>query len=342
MKIFMCVDAFHAEEGYGIIKRGFEALGHEVYFYGVMFHMAETFKDSKDKQADINMDVIKKMKEFKTDIFLCKISHTIDPVTIEIINSFGITTCYYSNDDPHLLLTNKNIGQLVTKFQHIFTCCEGSIESYYKKIGCNAHYWLTSIDPEMYYKDIDVTYDCDIAFLATNIYPKEVFKHTQFQRKDIINKLLDNEITNIKLYGVGQEWFGWLSKFNSDAEKFKPYYQGFIKHEEAKKAYSNAKICLNSHVNPGKKYLNERTFEIMACGSLELCDNTGNLEELFDINNEIVLYNSLDELVEKIKYYLNNEEERNRIATNGMNMVRSKHNNIERIKEFFACLNIKS
>ena len=64
MKIFMCVDAFHDEEGYGIIKRGFEALGHEVYFYGVMFHLAETFKDSKNKTADINIDIFNKIKEF--------------------------------------------------------------------------------------------------------------------------------------------------------------------------------------------------------------------------------------------------------------------------------------
>jgi spore maturation protein CgeB len=45
------------------------------------------------------------------------------------------------------------------------------------------------------------------------------------------------------------------------------------------------------------------------------------LEDIFIEDEEIVFYSSKDEALEKIKFYLNNDYERNRIAENGYKKV---------------------
>lgn len=67
-----------------------------------------------------------------------------------------------------------------------------------------------------------------------------------------------------------------------------------------------------------------RIFEGMSCKKLvitnKLPDNK-KLGHIFKENDEIVFYSSKEEALEKIMYYLNNDDERNRIAENGCNKV---------------------
>ena len=53
----------------------------------------------------------------------------------------------------------------------------------------------------------------------------------------------------------------------------------------------------------------------------------------FKNGEHLVIYNSLKDLKNKIKYYLKNEKEREGIAQNGMKLVREKHSNEVRIQE---------
>ncbi len=70
--------------------------------------------------------------------------------------------------------------------------------------------------------------------------------------------------------------------------------------------------------------ITRRIFEGMACGKLVITDrlpeNRG-LGEVFVEGEEIVLYNDMFDCIEKINYYTDNEEERERIAHNGMKKV---------------------
>ena len=45
------------------------------------------------------------------------------------------------------------------------------------------------------------------------------------------------------------------------------------------------------------------------------------LDQIFKEDEEIVFYSSKEEAFEKIKFYLNNDQERNRIAENGYKKV---------------------
>lgn len=80
--------------------------------------------------------------------------------------------------------------------------------------------------------------------------------------------------------------------------------------------------------------LTRRIFEGMACGKMVLTDRlpeSRGLEELFTDGQEIVLYNDMFDCIEKMNYYNENEEERERIAYNGMTKVIANHTQIQRV-----------
>jgi glycosyltransferase involved in cell wall biosynthesis len=80
--------------------------------------------------------------------------------------------------------------------------------------------------------------------------------------------------------------------------------------------------------------ITRRIFEGMACGKMVLTDRLNidkGLEELFIDGEDIVLYNDMFDCIEKMNYYNENEEERERIAYNGMVTVISNHTQIQRV-----------
>jgi len=80
------------------------------------------------------------------------------------------------------------------------------------------------------------------------------------------------------------------------------------------------------------KEITRRIFEGMACGKLVLTDNlppeTG-LRDMFADGEDIVYYDDMFDCIEKMNYYNENEEERERIAHNGMMKVLHNYTQIQ-------------
>jgi hypothetical protein len=80
------------------------------------------------------------------------------------------------------------------------------------------------------------------------------------------------------------------------------------------------------------KEITRRIFEGMACGKLVLTDNlapeTG-LRDMFIDGEDIVYYDDMFDCIEKMNYYNENEEERERIAHNGMMKVLHNYTQIQ-------------
>jgi len=68
---------------------------------------------------------------------------------------------------------------------------------------------------------------------------------------------------------------------------------------------------------------NSRLYELPANGVMQICDRgAGNATtEIFKEDKEIVLYNDLEEAIDKIKYYLKHSEDRKKIAMAGYKRV---------------------
>jgi len=104
--------------------------------------------------------------------------------------------------------------------------------------------------------------------------------------------------------------------------EFPNFYYGQRLFEKAAERYCQTKVCLNISM---KDDINMRCFEVLGCGSFLLTDRTSNIEEIFEDGKHLVLYDSLDDMVEKARYYIEHDEEREAIAKAGMEYVLANH-----------------
>ena len=98
--------------------------------------------------------------------------------------------------------------------------------------------------------------------------------------------------------------------------------------------FSNARIVVNRHGEIAENYANNmRLYEATGVGAFLITDHKDNLGELFEVGTEIESYRDADELVEKVRYYLDHDEERLRIARAGQARTLRDHTYLQRMKE---------
>lgn len=90
---------------------------------------------------------------------------------------------------------------------------------------------------------------------------------------------------------------------------------GDMSSNEVARLYRMAKVCLNIHAR-GAQGLNPRAFEIMAACSLQIVDVRGYYDKI-NPEEDLVVYNSIEELIKKLDFYIQHETERKQIALNG-------------------------
>lgn len=89
--------------------------------------------------------------------------------------------------------------------------------------------------------------------------------------------------------------------------------------------YFSSKINLNMTLRSIETGLPLRVFDIMGVGGFLLSNYQEEFEELYTPDKDVVLYSSIDELVDKTKFYLAHERERLIIAMNGYKRTVSEH-----------------
>lgn len=101
-----------------------------------------------------------------------------------------------------------------------------------------------------------------------------------------------------------------------------------------------AKIVINNHGEVAGDYAgNMRLFEATAAGSCLLTDMKNNLGSLFDVGREIVAYTSREDCMKKIKWLLENEDERQKIAMAGQKKTLQSHTVSSRCDEIIGIIN---
>ena len=115
-------------------------------------------------------------------------------------------------------------------------------------------------------------------------------------------------------------------------KKYSLPVKGWVNEYELAKVYNQAKIVLASdkflHL-PG--FTSNRTHKALLCGVLVLIRRFAGIEELFTNGRELVWFDSVEEALSLVDYYLAHEDERYRIATAGMEWA-SRH---ARVRELF-------
>lgn len=121
---------------------------------------------------------------------------------------------------------------------------------------------------------------------------------------------------------------------NSDvSDLLRIQYCGSVDYwSEMPKVFRMSKINLNFTIPNIKSGIPLRIWDVLGCGGFLLTNYQAEIPYYFKEGENLVCFDSLEDLCEKVGYYLEHEEERKRIAWNGYRKVREKHSYIERIR----------
>lgn len=100
---------------------------------------------------------------------------------------------------------------------------------------------------------------------------------------------------------------------------------GVFQHSEINELYNHSKICLNMHHSQSRKAANPRNFEILGAGGFLLTDRDLSYLKGLREGKEYEKYTSMNDLVDKIRYYLDNEEDRKRVEAAGHSTAERWH-----------------
>ncbi|HTD58109.1 MAG TPA: glycosyltransferase, partial [Solirubrobacteraceae bacterium] len=84
-----------------------------------------------------------------------------------------------------------------------------------------------------------------------------------------------------------------------------------------------------------------RNFEVLGCGGFLLTERVPHLERYFELDREVAVFDGADDLLEKVGYWLDHEEERRRVADAGYRRVLSEHTYDHRFAAIFATLGLE-
>jgi len=151
--------------------------------------------------------------------------------------------------------------------------------------------------------------------LGSKITPEELSDLNEKNIRDISRR--DNPLVFLGGYQQHRK-----KRFDKIAKVFPQAYfagsgwpEGFIAWDKMWNIYRRTQIGWNFHNSTGP--INFRTYELPACGVMQICDNKSNLGRIFKLNKEVVGFDTISQCIKLTKYYLEHKEEQRKIAVNG-------------------------
>ena len=186
----------------------------------------------------------------------------------------------------------------------------------YKKEGIKDIYPFFGANVDVF-KNKKYAKEFDVSFIGT---PKA-------NRYSAIKYLISKGI-NLKIAGAGWEKYPDL----------KDFCIGKLSTEESVDLINKSRISLSFTRNHlGNLHFNSRLFEIMACKSFALGEHFNGYEELYS-KKELDMFRDEKELVKKVKYYLGNEKEREKMAERAYRKTINNFSYENQLKKIFSSI----
>lgn len=155
--------------------------------------------------------------------------------------------------------------------------------------------------------------------------PSPRMRHISFcgaakgNRSETLEKIMQNGLS-VDVFGPG-----WHE------DSFLPFY-------DMVQVFSESKISLNlieESVREAQEQINARVFEVAGCRGFLLTTPAEGLEEYYEPEKEVVVARSQEEMIDKSKYYLIHDRERETIAQRGYQRTLAEHTWAHRLMDIF-------
>lgn len=311
------------------VPRTLESMGHKtvVFNSGVYNIYPRLLKKYFPRQSFLNfMDkkTLGAVEKYKPDVFLALYgtNHSIE--LINKVKARGIPAiCWWLNDPFQFA---RSI-EMAAHFDFYFTNSRGILDEYHKKGINNVEYLPVGIYPPVHRRLPDASPKYDVTFAGD-------WGHV---REEILSALAGD--FNVSIFGP------WKKKLKSGSALSGCVQGGkFFTPEEMVRIFNQSKVVLNIHSWLGRfSYgVNPRLFEACGCGSFQVCDFKEEIPDLYEEDKEIVLYRNLDELKEKLRYYLDNKDKRAEVSDNAYSRARRQHTYRQRLEQMLKVCGLPS
>ncbi len=290
----------------------------------ILFRLAPPFQRTNSKLAELAASK-------RPDFLLVIKGELITPETVEqITQKYGIPVLLWYPDSASFLSTraaHQNITKSLRHYTISFLADIDGIAPEIKILIRHLEFLTFGCDPSVHKtwelsQDEKAFYGSDICFIGNTHGEGSV-------RDQILSRLMDFDI---RIWGTA-----WNK--TEIYQRFPEKFQRSAYADELAKIYSASKIAIN--INGNYVYLNVRNFEAPACGILTLTSDISSLSNYFQIGKEIDVYQNVDELRQKISYYLEHEQERIAIADAGQQRALKDHTIQRRLQTMLTVLSIE-
>jgi len=321
-----------------------EGLGHEVDFWDASVFSAPFEKllnmsvdDSNKKilydlfQHLISEMIVASCAEKKPDIVLALAQAPLSLKALERLKQAKVTTAFWFVEDYKHMEYWKTYAPF---YDFYFTIQKGDFYNELKSLGVHNYYYLPmAADPDIHCEK-DLTekekneFGSCLSFMGAGYY----------NRQKIFSRINNSDF---KIWGNSWDPDSIIwDKVQRDGKR--------ITTDDTVKVFNSSSVNLNLHsfayddaINSGGDFINPRTFEIASCGAFQLVDNRSCLKEHFILGEEMICFETEEEMNRLIDHYLNNPEERKIIQNKAKKRVLKDHTYSHRMKEMLCFIKEK-
>lgn len=241
----------------------------------------------------------------------CHSPHTL----AKAFSKHGTKVYYWDDNTPFAIeRTLKTIPYVDTVLSHGEGAAEILRQHGVPRSKIEVFYFAT--DPVRFKTEPSIKHKSNVVFVGTNIKERNSSLKEMFFTPSL--KLKDYQF---KLYG--SNWDRWKQLNNFPVE-----FCGWIKNEDLHKAFSNATISINATRRTFRRVVcvpSNRVFDIMASGTVLLTDPIPGIEKMFKVGKDLLIANSANDAINKIKDILNNPTKARFIRNNAREAILLKH-----------------
>lgn len=244
--------------------------------------------------VDMNREIVDTVRKEQIDILLWPTTfYEIREETFQEVRALGclVVGCFFDDSMRFDDLTRFYLPHI----DYALTFESSSSVEKYRAVGADAMFLPNVPSRSLYQPYQDRLFCRDIAFVGARIADRE--QHINAFR---------NARLSVETFGRG-------------------WNNGYISTERAIEVYQTSKINLN-FVKPahetGNMQLKGRIFEICMCGGFLLTENIEGITDYFEPDRDIVTFSTIEEGVDKARFYITHEKSRARIAHSGLQRAR--------------------
>jgi spore maturation protein CgeB len=299
-------------------------MGHEVKLFDFMTEM------QSHGRADMNQRLLEVARGERPDLAMFSLyTDQVEPATVAALRQYTPTLCFFHDDTWRVDFSRFWARQ----FDYFSTPDVYGVEKYAAVGLRNAIYFPFGCNQALYRKT-EAPYQYDVSFVGS-WHP---------YREWLIRRL---EKTGVRVLVVG---YRWPSGLVSHDEMINVFNSSRINLNMSNSATWDARYLLASprglinRIRTPKtvEQLKARHFEINGCGAFQLSYYVEGLERQYDIGREIAVYADPDDLIRKVKSYLENEPLRYRIACAGHARTLRDHTFRSRFEHVFKCMGLQN